>query len=109
MHSLDIFSASFSFVGILNCGFSEFVSRTSLNNGICKSRETVGMPFFIASQVRMDSNTDTTETDGAGGKLSTGIVSGGLPYVISYSKCPKQCTSMPSKVLIFRNCEKYDR
>lgn len=79
MHSLATLKASFNFVGILNCGFSEVVSKTSLNNGICKSRETVGMPFLQASQDSVDSNTATTAMDGAGGKESTGTESGGRP------------------------------
>jgi len=76
---LAILNASFNFVGILNCGFSEVVSKTSLNNGICKSREMVGMPFLQASQDSVDSNTATTAIDGAGGKESTGTESGGRP------------------------------
>lgn len=79
IHSLAIRNASFNFVGILNCGFSEVVSKTSLNNGICKSRETVGMPFLQASQDSVDSNTATTAKDDAGGKESTGTESGGRP------------------------------
>lgn len=37
------------------------INKWNRTYGICKSRETVGIPFFRASQVRMDSNTDTTK------------------------------------------------
>lgn len=39
-----------------------------------------------------------TAVEGAGGYCSMGTLSGGRPYVISYSKCPKQKTSMLSVV-----------
>ena len=69
--------ASFNFVGILNCGFSEVVSRTSLNNGICKSQEMVDLPSLQASQDSVDSNMATTAIDSAGEKESIGTESGG--------------------------------
>lgn len=96
------------------------------------SADTVGIPLLQASVDRMDCSTDTehrqevfkqttsfyiwnafpgadgpTELQGAAGKRSTGTAAGGRPYVISYSKCPKQKTSMLSVLCGFKRSHFY--